>query len=70
MLIFVAAVLTYNKDSYFQVVAILLGIVVIVALLSDITEKKRSHLKSFIGKVFFSMSKKQEVEKSSSDIKA
>jgi peptidoglycan/LPS O-acetylase OafA/YrhL len=63
MLVFVAAVIPYNKFSYVQVTSILIGIVILVTLLSDVTEKQRNHLKAFIKKIFVLLNKSNASKK-------
>lgn len=47
LLIFVSALFSYDKSSYVQVLSIILGLVVIVCMLSQITEKQRNLWKQF-----------------------
>lgn len=47
MLIFVSALFSYNKSSYVQILPIMLGIVIVVCMLSQITEKQRGLWKQF-----------------------
>lgn len=52
ILIFIGAVIPYNKSSYVQILPLLAGVVVIVALLSLITERQRARWKVVFGKLF------------------
>ena len=62
ILVFIAALISYNKGNYFVVTAILCCLVIIVAVLSEITEKQRSHFKFFIEKIFLFFGKKKDIK--------
>jgi len=47
ILIFIAALIPFNKSSYFEVISILIIVIVMVSFLSKITEKQRNHWKVF-----------------------
>jgi peptidoglycan/LPS O-acetylase OafA/YrhL len=63
MLVFFGAIIPYNRNSYFQVLAILFGLVVITAVFSELTEKRRNYLRVFIERIFLFFSKKRVVNK-------
>jgi peptidoglycan/LPS O-acetylase OafA/YrhL len=52
MLIFIAAVVPYDKSNYLHVICLLVGVLLVVILLSEVTEKQRYHLKALFAKVF------------------
>ncbi len=61
ILVFIGAVLKYNKSSYIQVILILMCVVAIVSFLSEITEKHRGYFKTLIKNIFLFFSKKKEI---------
>lgn len=52
ILIFISAVMSYNKSSYLQTVPILIGVVLLVNLLAIVSEKQRGHFKKLFEKTF------------------
>lgn len=52
MLIFSAAIFTYNKSSYLQTLSIIAGLLAVVAILSQITEKQRNVWKKLLESLF------------------
>jgi len=52
LLVFIASIVPYNKSSYFQVVLILILVLLIVNVLSIISEKQREHFKKLFEKTF------------------
>lgn len=52
MLVLVGALLRYNRSSYLQIVPILTGIIIVVALLSEITEKQRNFWRRILKNIF------------------
>jgi len=63
MLVLIAALVSYNKNSYFQIVLILFGLIFVVSLLSGITEKRRGYFKALIEKVFLLLSRRKKINK-------
>jgi peptidoglycan/LPS O-acetylase OafA/YrhL len=63
LLVFFGAIIPYDRNSYLQVLSILVGLVVIAAILSELTENRRIYLRSFIGSVFLFFSKKRAINK-------
>ncbi|MHB8208747.1 acyltransferase family protein [Mucilaginibacter sp.] len=61
ILVFIGAVLKYNKSSYIQVILILVVVVAIVSFLSEITEKHRGNFKALIKNIFLFFTKKKEI---------
>lgn len=62
ILVFIAAFVPYNKSSYLQVTVILIGLIVIVGILSAITEKRRKYLSSVIEKIFSIFRKTMDIK--------
>jgi len=58
LLIFIAAIVPYNKSSYLNVIPIIAGIVILVGILSQVTEKQRGNWKIFFEKIFTLFSNK------------
>jgi len=52
MLIFLAAIVTYNKSSYLQTIGLMAVLLVTVAILSQITEKQRNIWKRVLENIF------------------
>lgn len=49
MLVLLGALVPFDRSSYWQILLLLGGIIMIAALLAEITEKQRNYWKSLIG---------------------
>lgn len=51
LLIFIGALVPYNRASYLQTISLLIGVVILVGLFAHITERQRNHWKTGFGKI-------------------
>lgn len=61
ILIFIGAIIPYNKSSYLQTISLLFVLVIFVCLISVITEKQREHWKTLFSKMFNTASSKSSI---------